>query len=112
MVISLIRLIPIPEKREAILLILESMIPATLAKPGCIECGVYEEYDADRSILYSEQWLSEEELNRHIQSGLYLRVLTAIDLAKNQPQVCFHHVSNTDCESLIEALRSESGNPN
>lgn len=107
MVISLIRLIPISDKREAVLRILQSMVPATLAKPGCMECGVYEEYDADQSILYSEQWRSEEDLNRHIQSGLYLRVLTAIDFAKNQPQVFFHHVSNTDCQTLIEVLRKE-----
>lgn len=108
MVISLIRLIPISDKREAILSILQSMVPTTLAKPGCMECCVYEEYDSEESILYSEQWDTEENLHRHIQSGMYLRVLTAIDLAKNQPKICFHHVSSTECQLLVESLRQES----
>jgi quinol monooxygenase YgiN len=110
MIISLIRLIPCPDKREVILRILQSMIPATLAKPGCEDCSVYEEYDAEQSILYSEQWQSEKDLNRHIQSNLYLRVLNAIDFAKDQPQVSFHHVTTTESEALIESLRSESAN--
>ena len=51
MMISLLKLTPCSEKCEAILRILQSIVPATLAKPGCVNFGVYEEYDADHDPL-------------------------------------------------------------
>jgi len=103
--ISLLRLIPLSGQRDAILQILQTMIAPTRAKSGSMNCGVYEESDFDRSILYLEQWQSEEDLQRHVQSSLYLRVLTAMDLAKDPPQVSFNKISRTQNVELIEALR-------
>jgi quinol monooxygenase YgiN len=108
MMISVLKLTPCSEKREAILRILQSIVPATLAKPGCVNCGVYEEYDSDHTILYSEQWYSEEDLYRHIQSNQFLRILSAMDFAKDPPQISFHEISNTRHLELVEDLRHQN----
>jgi len=105
MMISLLRLTASSEKHEAVLRILQSIVPATLAKPGCLNCGVYEEYDAEHTILYSEQWYSEEDLYKHIQSNQFLRILSAMDFAKDPPQISFHEISNTKHLELVENLR-------
>lgn len=106
MIVSL-KLIPISDQRESILRVLHSVVPATLSKPGCLNCGVFEEYDADHLILYSEQWQTEEELHQHIRSVQFLRILTAMDLAKDPPQISFHQVSKSEHLELIQALRGE-----
>jgi quinol monooxygenase YgiN len=105
MMISVLKLIPCADKREAVLRILQSIVPATMAKPGCLNCGVYEEYDAENTILYSEQWRSEADLYKHIQSNLFLRILCAMDFAKDPPQISFHEISNTRHLELVENLR-------
>jgi len=45
---------------------------------------------------------------RHIRSDLYLRVLNAIELADELPEICFHEGSETTGIELIEAIRTES----
>lgn len=108
MIISVLRLLPISDQREAVLRILRSMTAQTMAKPGCVCCGVYEGYGFNPRVLYLEEWTSEEEMHRHIQSELYLRVLTAMDLSKDEPQISFHHVSSTEHIELIETLRTDN----
>ena len=57
------------------------------------------------SILLSEVWESDADLQTHICSELYRRVLAAIELASEAPDVCFHQVVSTEGMALIERLR-------
>ena len=49
-----------------------------------------------------------EDMYRHIQSHLCLKVLNAIELADRPPIVGFHKDSETTGIELIEAIRLES----
>ena len=73
-------------------------------------CGIYEEHNNQCSIFYVEQGESKEHLDRHIQSNLYCRIITAMELAREAPKIYFHEVSKTMGIELIEALRSQGGN--
>jgi len=105
MIVSLLKLKPIPEKRQAILNILQFVKERVQLKRGCLESGIYQQCDEDLMILYVEQWQSKEEIDRHIQSNLYLRVLNTMDLCREKPDICFHEVSGTKRLELVEALR-------
>jgi quinol monooxygenase YgiN len=109
MIIASLKIIPLSGKREEILGILRHVQGLMRASVGCISCAIYEEYEEARAILYSEQWRSQEELHRHIQSPLYLQVLTAMDLASEPPEIRFHEVATSQGMELIEALRSCKG---
>ena len=109
MIISIIELIPTPEKRQAVLEILRLTEDRARIKAGCIECGVYEASDERGTILYLERWRSSEDLHRHIRSSLYLGILNAMDLGQEAPEISFHEVSDTESMELIEALRSSDG---
>ncbi|HSB07457.1 MAG TPA: antibiotic biosynthesis monooxygenase [Thermodesulfobacteriota bacterium] len=105
MIISLLKLKPILEKRQHILSILRFVAEKVRLKRGCLGCGIYEECDEGRLILYLEQWQSKEEMNWHIQSNLYLRILNAMDLCIEKPEISFNEVSDTKQFELVEALR-------
>ncbi len=109
MIISLLKLKPILDKRQLILDILQFVAEKVRLKRGCLRCGIYEEYDEDRLILYLEQWQSKEEMNWHIQSNLYLRILNAMDLCVEKPEISFNEVSDTKQLELVEALRLRKG---
>ena len=105
MILLLISLTPIPSKRLAILELLKFCADRLQVIQGCLNAGVYEAADESRAILYMEQWVSSNELHRHIQSDLYRGVLAALDLADGPPDISFHEVSSTQSMELIEALR-------
>lgn len=109
MILSFITLLPQPEKRQAMLDILRTMEALTRNKPGCACCCIYEQADDRHAVLYVERWQSKEALHLHIQSSMYMRLLTAMELASEAPDIQFHEVVKTMGMDLIEALRSESG---
>ncbi len=105
MIISLLKLKPIPEKGQAILDILRFVKENAQLKKGCLETGIYQECDRNLTILYVEKWQSKEEMDRHIQSGLYLRILNTMDLCRERPDICFHDVSDTKGLERVSELR-------
>lgn len=105
MLIVLLKIIPRPGKRKEALEILRSLRGRLEARQDCLACEVYEAYDSEGEILYLEEWRSAEALNRHIQSPLYMRIFTAMELAAKTPEICFHEVAGSKEMELIEALR-------
>jgi len=105
-VLSIIELASTLGSRGEILELLRYCVDGLRTKPGCLGSGVYECCDQKETILYLERWRSVEELHRHIQSNLYLGVLTAMDLANTPPDVKYYEVSEAKSMELIAALRS------
>jgi len=110
MILSLLKLKPIPEKQQTVLDILRFVRERLEIKRGCLASCIYQECDQDSAILYLEQWQSKEELERHIQSDVYLRVLNTMDLCREKPEICFHEVLNTKGMDWIADLRLKNEN--
>ena len=109
MFISFIKLLPQPDKRQAMIDILKNMEALTSAKPDCICCCVYEQINDRRAVLYIEKWQTREAFDLHVQSSMYMRLLTAMELSGEAPEIQFCWVSETMGMELIETLRTESG---
>jgi quinol monooxygenase YgiN len=106
MILSLIKMNAAPGKRQSILEVLRFVADQIRVKTGCADCAVYEARDQRHTILYVEQWRTREELDRHIRSDLYFRILAAMELASDRPEISFHEVSETKGIELIEGLRA------
>ena len=87
--------------------ILKNMVALTSAKPDCRCCCVYEQVNDRRAVLYVEKWQTREALERHVQSSMYMRLLTAMELSGEAPEIQFFEVSETKGLEMIEALRGE-----
>jgi len=108
MILSFARINPLPGKQQVVLDILRTVIGATRLKSGCMDCAVYTDHGEGPTILYLEQWQSREFLDRHIRSELYFRVLSAMELSGEPPEIYFHEVSDTRGLEYVEALRTAS----
>ena len=107
--ISILKVLPLPGNRDAVLDILRSVIDLILGQPGCLACSCYEEHDdSSRAVLYVEQWASKEALYRHIRSSLYRRVISVMELADKAPEIRFFEVAQPMGMELIEALRADA----
>jgi quinol monooxygenase YgiN len=98
---------PQPDKRLETLELLGSVMGPTEAKHGCVACRLYEEAESDQTILFYEEWENKEVLSEHVRSENYRRILAAIELSSQPPEVHFYSVSTIQGIDLIEQLRGK-----
>jgi len=106
MLLSMVKITPVPGREQETLDILLSVRGPILAVSGCLECSIYEEHDDEHAIIYLERWQSAAEMFKHIGSTLYTRVLKAMELSDREPEILFHEITDTHGMELIERVRS------
>ncbi len=107
-VFSIIRFFPASKHRAQVIELLHSVHDLARPTPGCVGCWLSEEDVLHNHIRYAEQWESEEALHEHIRSDLYRRILAAMELSRQEPEVKFYYCSETKGLELIEAARRQA----
>ena len=106
MITASLRLV-VPQKRQAeVLKTLRSLVGPTSARSGCVRCEIYRDVLDDSVYLYLEEWGSREQLERHIWSDHYRRLLGVMEAATEQPEIEYSTVSERQGFELVEAIRS------
>ncbi len=106
-ILSIVKIAPLPEKRVEILRILSSIKGPVQAISACLDCCICEEESGEGMIVYIEQWQSWEAFMRHIRSEIYTKILEAIELSREMPDVSYFEVSSIKGMDLLNAVRSE-----
>ena len=86
--------------------ILLSVAERTRVEPGCIKCSLYQCIEDDHTIMIEELWKSNEDLEHHLRSDDYLRVLLVIEMALEKPEIRFDFISCSTGVETIEKARS------
>lgn len=76
-----------PERVDAAVQLLLSVVGQIEVKPGCRSCWVGRSVAEDSWINYREEWDSEKAFCLHIRSEEFHRVLAAMDLCDEEPRV-------------------------
>jgi len=108
MVVGTLRILPRSNRRAEVLEILRSVQGPVLAQPGCAECRIYEEQGPEAAVVLLERWESQAALETHLRSETYRRILGAIELSGDRPDIRFEHVSVSEGIELIERSRLKS----
>ena len=108
MVVGTLRILPRSNRRAEVLEILRSVQGPVLAQPGCAECRIYEEQGPEAAVVLLERWESPAALETHLRSETYRRILGAIELSGDRPDIRFEHVSASEGIELIERSRLKS----
>ena len=104
MVIAILRFTAVPDKKAEVFNILNSLIGPTEVQPGCMSCKFYGNAGFDNGILLLQEWESQQQLERHINSTEFQKILTAMDLSNEPPGFAFHTVSKTTGLALVEKI--------
>ncbi|MBW1749091.1 MAG: antibiotic biosynthesis monooxygenase [Deltaproteobacteria bacterium] len=94
-----------PQERMNVLSLIHSMVGPTSVKTGCLFCGFFSSTQNDDELILLEKWESEAELERHIRSDDFQKVLAAVDIAKMLPEISFNKVSSTEGMDFVEKIR-------
>jgi len=68
---------------------LHTLMAATRTEPGCTGCSVSADIAEKGSIRYTEEWQSEEALQRQFQSDRFRSLVTLVENATEPPVVEF-----------------------
>lgn len=109
MIISTLKIFPLHEKRQEVLDTLQSVMGPAQALPGCLSCSLSEEVGGSQGILYIEQWRSLPEMELHVNSSNYCRILEAMELSSQIPEVSFYEKGASWDLALVERVRSRKG---
>jgi quinol monooxygenase YgiN len=105
MVRSTIRmLIPLKNQSEA-LEILGSMSEQIQFEPGCISSRLYRSVDDEGTIMLEEIWTSEKDLQRHLRSEKYRKILLVVEMAAEPPEIRFDTITHSSGVETIEQAR-------
>jgi quinol monooxygenase YgiN len=105
----MIKILPHPDKAKEVIDILRSMKGFTRVSPGCIECSIAREEDDVSWIVYVEHWCSWEDLQCHMRSKIYRRLLETLELSCVPPAISFFQTSEVKgMEFIVAALAHES----
>ena len=97
-----------PGKAKEALEILRPLAERTSVEPGCAGSHVYCDALQDDTIMMEELWRNQEDLDRHLCSINYQRVLLVIEMAKGQPEIRFSTISHTSGFETIAEARSHA----
>ena len=101
----MIRIPTRPGQTKEVIDTLRSVVGPSLAHSSCSECDVVTDAIEDRYVLFHQRWRSVEAFERHARSALYERVLAAIDMASESPDVRFECMRRTWGLELVRDLR-------
>ena len=110
-VLAHLRMVVPLDKRNDVIKTLRSIVGPTRAEPGCISCHLNQDVENANVLNYVEEWRSKEDLNRHIRSDQYRKVMAAIDEATDPPEVRFHTIWQTERMEMIRKARDSPGKP-
>jgi quinol monooxygenase YgiN len=103
---STIRILIPPGKQSDALEILASISEQTQFEPGCVCSRLYRDVTDNRITLLEELWLTFEDLQRHLQSEKYRRILLVIEMAAEPPEIRFDTIAQTSGMETIEQARN------
>ena len=95
------------QMRDEVLGILGSLSQKTRYEPGCISCRVYRGEEEEDGILLEELWSDEEQMEHHLRSSEFYKVLLVSELSRTPPEFRFETVlRSSGIETIVKARTS------
>ena len=84
--------------------IFRPLLEPTRVMRGCLSFRVYRDLEDGSALLVVQEWESEGDLARHVRGRDFHKVLAAMELASEPPEVEINNVACTRGMEFIEQL--------
>jgi len=110
MVQATIRMVIAPHRRGEVLGILFSLAERKRVQAGCLSARIYHDEEQEGALLVEDVWRCQEDLNHHLRSDDYLKVLLVSEIALEPPKIIFNTISHSAGIEIIERARGVKQN--
>ncbi len=108
MIQATIRLVAPKEKRQKVLDVLLCLKSPIDALAECRGCWICQDIADDHALTYLSQWDTQDDLESHLRSVRFRRLLPYIEMSADLPAVSFGSIEHIrGIEFLVQALSSE-----
>ena len=109
MIQASLRIVAPEGKREEILGILSRLKGPTEALAECRACRITQEVADENVLTYLVTWETQEDLEEHLRSERFRRLLPYIEMSREPPEVDFSTIDQVrGIEYMIEVLSAKT----
>lgn len=105
MILATVRMTIPSQRRGEVLQVLKSMTGETGIHPGCLSSRLYHDEKEEGVFMVEEVWSSQDELDRHLRSVDYQRMLLVMEMACEPPEIKFQTITNQAGIEVVEKAR-------
>lgn len=105
MILSTIRMVTSPKKRNEALKILKMTAQYCRLQPGCLACDIYEDLQDENILMFRQAWQTKTDMDQHLRSDEYRNVLLVMEMAEKEPEIRFDTISDSSGIETVEAAR-------
>jgi quinol monooxygenase YgiN len=105
MILTTLSVVVLPARRQEIVEVFSSLMGPVRAEPGCRLCELYQQVDDGNVLRYVEEWETPEQLERHMRSARYERLLAIMEASAVRPVLRYDYVTGTRGLDYLEAVR-------
>jgi len=84
--------------------VLRSLVGPVRSQPGCAQTLLMSDIQNDTVITWVSRWRSRGELDRHLQSNHFRRILAVMELASEPPELVFDSGTDSRSFDLVEEV--------
>jgi quinol monooxygenase YgiN len=106
MVIATVKVLVPGEKLKEALQVVRLYLGPVCVQPGCISSRLYQDVNDPKALTLFEEWKSREDLDHHLRSNDYRKILALMELSSEPPEIRFNSVSHLGGLGVIEEARS------
>lgn len=92
-------------KRKEVFSLFDSLAGPLSVKPGCSRVALFSNVNGHEDLMLIEEWQSRAELDKHIRSNEFRKILALMDLSNESPKTRFYQVSSTEGFEVVEKAR-------
>jgi quinol monooxygenase YgiN len=108
MIQATIRMAVPPQKSDAVLGILRSVLEHCRDNPRCLSSHLYADLQERNVLMLDEVWSAQEDLDHHLRSDEFRNLLLALELAVKRPEIKFNVISTSTGIETIEKARGQA----
>jgi len=108
MILATVRMAIPAKKREEALKILRLTVGDCRVWPGCLSSRIYQDVQQQSVLMLEARWSSKEDLQRHLRSEEYYKVLLVMEMAFEEPEIRFDTVSGSTGIETVETARAST----
>lgn len=94
-------------KRHEIGRAMASLVGPTQVQPGCLRCGLYQNWINSDELRFEGHWANQDDLVRHLQSDVYKKFLVLMELSFAPPVLEFYTVNEVKGLNLVNEARDD-----
>lgn len=105
-----VRIVAPEERRQEAIAVLRGLKEPAEASKGCLGCRIFQDVDDNDALTCAERWETVEDLEQHMRSERFRRLLPYIEMSVEPPEVVFDQVQMIHgIEFLVDTLVTKRG---